>query len=72
MSAYFPLTNHGWFKLESILGDKVIIHAVRIEKTKGRITSHHKNHKVEEAKATGSVEITSRIFLQELDITKYS
>lgn len=73
MTGYsFPLTNDGWFELKFVLGNNIIIQAVAIRISKNRITSHHKNHKVDEAKATGSVEITSKLFLQNLSIKKYS
>jgi len=67
----FPVTSDGWLKLGSVLGDRVTIHAVSIKKKDKRITSPHGNHRVDEATAQGSVEITSRFFQQEFDISKF-
>ncbi|HEX9722354.1 MAG TPA: hypothetical protein VGA53_03755 [Candidatus Paceibacterota bacterium] len=67
----FPITADGWVKLGSVLGDKVIVHAVSIKKKDKRPTSPHGNHRVDEAFAQGSVEITSRFFQEEFDISKF-
>lgn len=67
----FPVTSDYWIKLRSVLGDKITIQAVKIDKKKNRPTSHHGNHKVDQACAEGSVEITSKIF-QNLGISKFT
>lgn len=67
----FPVTSYGWLKLGPTLGDKITVHAVSIKKSKNRITSPHRNHKVDEAVAQGSVEITSRFLREEFDISKF-
>jgi len=67
----FPVTSYGWLKLGPVLGDKITIHAVGIRKSNKRATSPHGNHKVDEAVAQGSVEITSRFLDEEFVISKF-
>ena len=67
---YFPLNQHGWILLTPILGKKVTLRAVAIDKV--RRTKDENDHRMDETVAEGSVKVKSRSFDTSDLIKKFS